>query len=490
MSPRGRPTTGCSAQRRRSRPRRPAHRDRGACTGNGGDDVSAGTRSRVVACDIRAYPAITDCPPHGTRARMPRAFASELFTRDYRTDRAQLIAWAQFEDAPLRSANYPAGLVKGAGRFAHRPHLGQRHRHRRYPPPGPGSRCEAEHATDAVSNVRVSLDQQWEQQIVSGYKPPDPLATVRDVSLTWFGTLGLARRATTAILSQHRSAARAARRTAATAPRLRTTISARMLECPGAQAGSRSTRCAGPGRYWGMPARPSVRTCSARSPTTSRGVANSAVSWLWQQLNIATSIDLTSPNIKSDLIATGAIAALVTFTLFLIQVIADVCDRTPAASARQSVGSASRSSVRRLRSRHPDPARCCRRVVQRRRPVRPRHGRRGMGSKLIVRRHLVDQQPCRLLLISLVLIAAVVIVWVALMIRKMLIIISAVFAPMAFSGASSDISRRGCDAGSSSRGAGIQQADPRDHLHDRTLGAPRRRAAHRRTAAAPPETAA
>jgi hypothetical protein len=49
--------------------------------------------------------------------------------------------------------------------------------------------------------------------------------------------------------------------------------------------------------------------------------------------------------------------------------------------------------------------------------------------------------PAGLLLISLVVIAAVVVVWVALMIRKMLIIISAVFAPIAFSGAASDVSK-------------------------------------------------
>ena len=49
--------------------------------------------------------------------------------------------------------------------------------------------------------------------------------------------------------------------------------------------------------------------------------------------------------------------------------------------------------------------------------------------------------PAVLLLVSLVLIASVAVVWVALMIRKMLIVISAVFAPIAFSGAASDVSR-------------------------------------------------
>ena len=38
------------------------------------------------------------------------------------------------------------------------------------------------------------------------------------------------------------------------------------------------------------------------------GVATSAVTWLWDQLGTATAIDLGTPGIKADLIATGSIA--------------------------------------------------------------------------------------------------------------------------------------------------------------------------------------
>jgi hypothetical protein len=66
----------------------------------------------------------------------------------------------------------------------------------------------------------------------------------------------------------------------------------------------------------------------------------------------------------------------------------------------------------------------------------------GMGSQLVLASTLTSiSNPAGLLLISLVIIAAVVVVWVALMIRKMLIIVAAVFAPMAFSGAASDVSK-------------------------------------------------
>ena len=66
--------------------------------------------------------------------------------------------------------------------------------------------------------------------------------------------------------------------------------------------------------------------------------ANSAVKWLWQQLSTATSIDLTAPNIKTDLIATGAIAAIVTFALFLVQVIGSVLRQDPGGLGRATRG--------------------------------------------------------------------------------------------------------------------------------------------------------
>jgi type IV secretion system protein TrbL len=173
------------------------------------------------------------------------------------------------------------------------------------------------------------------------------------------------------------------------------------------------------------------------------GVAGAAVSWLWQQLNQATSIDLTTPAIKSDLIATGSIAALVTFALFVIQLIASAIRHDFGGLGRAVrglgiafIGAAFAIACTQLLLAAVDAL--ANGVVE----FALGTNTTGMGSKLVAAATLSSiSNPAGLLLISLVLIAAVVVVWVALMIRKMLIIISAVFAPVAFAGASSDISR-------------------------------------------------
>lgn len=172
-------------------------------------------------------------------------------------------------------------------------------------------------------------------------------------------------------------------------------------------------------------------------------VATSMTSWLWHQLNTATSIDLTTTSIKTDLIATGSIAALVTFALFLIQVIASALRQQPGGLGRAVrglgiafIGAAFAVATTQLLLTAVDGL--CNSVVR----FALGTDMSGMGSKLVAASALAGiGNPAGLLLISLVLIAAVVIVWVALMIRKMLIIVSAVFAPLAFSGSVSDISR-------------------------------------------------
>ena len=49
--------------------------------------------------------------------------------------------------------------------------------------------------------------------------------------------------------------------------------------------------------------------------------------------------------------------------------------------------------------------------------------------------------PAAMILLSLVILAAVVIVWAAMMIRKLMLIVAAVLAPLAFAGATADITR-------------------------------------------------
>lgn len=172
-------------------------------------------------------------------------------------------------------------------------------------------------------------------------------------------------------------------------------------------------------------------------------VANSAVSWLWQQLNTATAVDLNSHSVQTDLLATGAIAALVTFALFLIQLIASVLRQEPGGLGRgvrglgvAFIGAAFAIAATGILLTAVDGL--ANGVVQ----FALGTNINGLGAKLVAANTLAGiGNPAGLLLLSLVLIAAVVVIWVALMIRKMLIIVSAVFAPIAFSGAAADVSK-------------------------------------------------
>lgn len=130
----------------------------------------------------------SDYPPVSDRDRRDpsiyaRAFAVELFTRDYRTNRADLLSWAQYEDSPLRSPNYPRAdwskvLVNSLtdlswDKAADTP----------VPAEGPWLALGAQGAHQAVAQVSVTPDQRWEDAVAGGFQPSDPLATVRDVSM-------------------------------------------------------------------------------------------------------------------------------------------------------------------------------------------------------------------------------------------------------------------------------------------------------------------
>src|SRR5699024_8686116 len=66
----------------------------------------------------------------------------------------------------------------------------------------------------------------------------------------------------------------------------------------------------------------------------------------------------------------------------------------------------------------------------------------GLGAELALTQIAsASNNPAIVLLLSVVILAAVVVVWAAMMIRKMLIIIAAVMAPLAFSGATSNLTR-------------------------------------------------
>jgi len=137
----------------------------------------------VVPSASTAYPAVTSDARRDPTA-YARAFATELFTRNYATDRQELLAWAQYEDAPLQSSNYPRAdwskvLVDSLTDLTWDDAIDT-------PVPAAGLwlALRSERATQTVSGLKVSVDSQWEQQVAAGFQPPDPLATVRDVTLT------------------------------------------------------------------------------------------------------------------------------------------------------------------------------------------------------------------------------------------------------------------------------------------------------------------
>lgn len=163
-----------------------------------GSRAEATTTGAPTATDVASWDAIPPVVPEASAAypaidaaarRDPdafaRAFAVELFTHDYGVStRAQLISWAQYEDAPLRSPRYPSAdwtkvLVDSLTDLSW-----DSAQDTPIQPDGPWLALRSEQARQTVGDVKVSLDPRWEQKIADGYQPPDPLATVRDVALT------------------------------------------------------------------------------------------------------------------------------------------------------------------------------------------------------------------------------------------------------------------------------------------------------------------
>jgi hypothetical protein len=135
----------------------------------------------AVSVGYPAIPAAARSDPSAFAA----AFAEELFTRNYATTtRAQLLSWAQYESAPLRSPNYPAAdwtkvLVDSLTDLKW-----DSATQTEIPADGPWLALRAERAEDRVSDVRTNVNPTWEQKVAAGYQAADRLMTVIDVSLT------------------------------------------------------------------------------------------------------------------------------------------------------------------------------------------------------------------------------------------------------------------------------------------------------------------
>ena len=152
--------------------------------------------------------------------------------------------------------------------------------------------------------------------------------------------------------------------------------------------------------------------------------AQDATSWLWEQLGPATAVSLGGAGFSTVLGMVAAIAATVAVGLFVLQVIQSALRRDPGGLARAVKGPVRRVHRRRRRGRGREPAaRRHRRALQRGGPERGRHRpcrARPAGARLDGHRHpgrhgqRSRAAAAGVLLLSLAILAAVVIVYVAL----------------------------------------------------------------------------
>jgi hypothetical protein len=169
--------------------------------------------------------------------------------------------------------------------------------------------------------------------------------------------------------------------------------------------------------------------------------ADSTINWLWGQLSSATSVQLSGPGFKLDLGIVAAITGVVAVGLFVIQVMTSVLRRDPGGLGRAVRGlvvafiaGGVAVGVTNLLLAAVDALSAG--VVQ----MAMGSTMDQMGHKLLGNDAILNvENPAGMFLLSIVAIAASVMVWAALLVRKALIVVSAVFAPLAFAGSLADI---------------------------------------------------
>lgn len=170
--------------------------------------------------------------------------------------------------------------------------------------------------------------------------------------------------------------------------------------------------------------------------------ATKATAWLWKQIDEATTLDLTSPNLLREMAITGAIAAVICIGLFVIQLIRAVLRQEAGGLQRAltglltaTLGTALALASTRVLLAAVDALSAG--VVKATLDTNVE----GLGSKLLVARMASQSNPAIVLILSLVTLAAVAIVWAAMLARKLMLLVAAVLAPIAFAGAVADFSR-------------------------------------------------
>jgi len=170
--------------------------------------------------------------------------------------------------------------------------------------------------------------------------------------------------------------------------------------------------------------------------------ADHAVSWLWGQMSAATAVHLGGAGFNLELGITAAIAGVAAVGLFAIQIIQSVLRREAGGLARALkglvvafIGGGVAIAVVNLLLGATDDL--CAGVVQ----AATGTDITGLGQLVLGTGALTAAVggSAALLLLSLACIVATVIVYFALVIRKVLIVVTAIFAPLAFAGSLADI---------------------------------------------------
>jgi type IV secretion system protein TrbL len=176
--------------------------------------------------------------------------------------------------------------------------------------------------------------------------------------------------------------------------------------------------------------------------------AQSATGWLWAQINAATAVRLGGAGFSTVLDMVAAIAGTVAVGLFVIQIIQSLLRREPAGLGRAIRGLlvafiAGGAAVAVVNLLLGATDALCDGVVQTAVGTDPAGlGRLVLGSTATAALVGLVSGPggaAGVLLLALAILVAVVIVYVALVIRKVLIVVTAVFAPLAFAGSLADI---------------------------------------------------
>ena len=172
--------------------------------------------------------------------------------------------------------------------------------------------------------------------------------------------------------------------------------------------------------------------------------ADSAINWLWQQLSSSTAVTLGGANFELDLGIVVSIAIVLCLGLFVVQMAVSALRRDAGGVGRAlrglviaTVGCAITLATLNVLLVGVDQL--CVGVVK----TATGGTIASLGTKIIGGAVFTTAlaSPATVLILSLVAIVAVAIVWFALVIRKMLIIITAIFAPIAFAGGVADFSR-------------------------------------------------